>query len=263
MSNSKEDYIREATEKTKQGLADLRQKQTAAALEDYQREQRLKREMQHARDLEELKNKHIKTPGDDRHPAETLWDHAMKVASGAINAGDVNSTHDFRSSMMALLAMYGKMVEAGSVSAEQTFGEFYERKLRDKYGIPLSEAWIGAKSAIRNAIRGNPDIDIPAFQHNLTFKDGKVEIADLVRKDGVPFSKENEINLAFKALVNAWMIENDYTPVGDGKFRHVDGAELTEEKFNELKPSLGEFLEKLENNDLAYEAYEPSSYSPS
>lgn len=274
--------IADAQIKSAEVAADIRKQENEKRLQDYFEAEMLKRRRAYAAAMEELRNSHKVNKGTDRET--TLWDEAMHEADRSLNSGELTSNHDFRSAMMAILAMYGKMNKAANTSVNQTFGEYYNKYVYEQFKDPVGRAWIGLKSKMRDAIRRDGDIDLPTFQHNISFKDGKVDIAALTRKDGAPLvtyerhtngnlkldergqkieKNPNPANEAFKSLVDAWFIENDYMFVRgeEGKYVHVTtGQPLNEARFNELKPSFAEFLKNVANADLSYE--EQPSASP-
>ncbi|KTC93277.1 hypothetical protein [Legionella cincinnatiensis] len=302
MTSSKDDEyakkIAEAQDKSAKAAEELRKQENEKMAQDYMNAQMLKRRMEYAQAMEELRNKHIKGH-DDKGNAITYWDEVNRLADEAMKP-EQNSYQDYRAAMMSLLNMFGKMNKAIAVSREQTFGEFYNKYVYEKNEDPLGKAWIKLKSNMRDAIKGDADIDLPTLHHNVTFKDGKLNVAPLTRKDGAPLvvyerdekgnikyeidqetgkpklddknqpikiiSKEpHPANEAFKALVDAWLIENNYQIVPGEPNKHMNpttGKYLDEEAFNSLKPTLVEFLKNPANAELTFEE-EPQPHSPS
>ncbi|KTD11153.1 membrane-associated HD superfamily hydrolase [Legionella gratiana] len=294
MTSSKdEEYakkITDANEKFAKTAEEIRKQENERIMQDYQNAQMQKRRMEYAMAMEELRNKHKVNKGTDRET--TLWDEAMHEADRAISAGELTNNHDFRSAMMALLAMYGKLNKAIAVSREQTFGEYYNKYVYEKNGDPIGNMWIKLKGAMRDAVKGDGEIDIPALQHNVSFKDGKLQIEPLTRKDGAPLvvyqrdekgnikyemdengkpklddkgqmikvvsTEPHPANEGFKSLVDAWLLEHDYIFVPDepGKYKTIDGKYLDEEEFKRIAPTFGEFLER--TADLTFEDHSPA-----
>ncbi|ARB91331.1 hypothetical protein [Legionella longbeachae] len=299
MTSSKDDdyakKMAEAKEKSAKAAEELRRQENERIAQDYQNAQMLKRRMEYAMAMEELRNKHILHKGTQQET--TLWDEVNRLADEAMKP-EQNSYQDYRASMMSLLNMFGKLNKAMNVSVDQTFGELYNKYVYEKNEDPIGKAWIKFKSNLRDSIKGDADIDLPTLHHNVTFTDGKLNVAPLTRKDGAPLvvyerdekgdvkykiddktgkpelddknnpikivsNKPHPANEAFKALIDAWLIENDYHLVAGETNVYINpknGKYLDEDTFNSLKPSLAEFLKNPANAELTIEE-EPQSPS--
>ncbi|KTD55810.1 membrane-associated HD superfamily hydrolase [Legionella santicrucis] len=299
MTSSKDDEytkkMAEAQEKSVKAAEELRKQENERIAQDYQNAQMLKRRMEYAQAMEELRNKHILHKGTQQET--TLWDEVNRLADEAMKP-EQNSYQDYRAAMMSLLNMFGKMNKAIAVSREQTFGEYYNKYIYEKNEDPIGKAWLALKSKMRDTLKGDADIDLPTLHHNVTFKDGKLNVAPLTRKDGgslVVYEKDQDgkpvyekdakgkpklddkgqpirvvssdphpVNEAFKALVDAWLIENNYQPVPGEPNKYMNpttGKYLDEDTFNSLKPTLDDFLKNPANAELTFE--EEPSHSPS
>ncbi|AUH73129.1 hypothetical protein [Legionella sainthelensi] len=297
MTSSKDDEyakkMAEAQEKSAKAAEEFRREENERITQDYQNAQMLKRRMEYAQAMEELRNKHILHKGTQQET--TLWEEVNRLADEAMKP-EQNSYQDYRASMMSLLNMFGKMNKAINVSVDQTFGEFYNKYVYEKNEDPIGKAWLKLKSNMRDALKGDPNIDLPTLHHNVTFKDGKLDVASLTRKDGaplvvyerdekgnlkyemdektgkpklddknqpikIPSSEPHPANEAFRALIDAWLIENDFQPVPGEPNKYMNpttGKYLDEDTFNSLKPSLAEFLKNPANAELTIEETPPS-----
>ncbi|WP_115707289.1 hypothetical protein [Legionella sainthelensi] len=296
MTSSKDDEyakkMAEAQEKSAKAAEEFRREENERITQDYQNAQMLKRRMEYAQAMEELRNKHILHKGTKQET--TLWEEINRLADEAMKP-EQNSYQDYRAAMMSLLNMFGKMNKAIAVSREQTFGEFYNKYIYENKEDPIGKAWLKLKSYMRDGLKGDPNIDLPTLHHNVTFKDGKLDVASLTRKDGaplvvyerdekgnlkyemdektgkrklddknqpikIPSSEPHPANEAFRALIDAWLIEHDYYKVENepGKYKSPDGKYLDEDTFNSLKPSLAEFLKNPANAELTIEEAPPS-----
>ncbi len=257
-----------ANESSLKGAAQLREEQNKRDLEAYIAEKRKEDQMRYSKWLDELRNKH-KTTSSKTGKESTYWDELNDLADAVINA-EQNAYNDWRSNMMSLLNLFSKLNKAANISADQVAGEAWDRvknpreeswgatKLLGGVINSAGEGYIGFKSKMLHKIKGDGEFNLPALEHKVTFKDGKVEIADLTRADGVPLDKQNQANQAFKTFVGLWLMENDYVPVKDkqGEFqRHPNGEVLDEDTFKKLnadpKTSLATFLK--DNANLKYE----------
>ncbi|HHF7365508.1 TPA: hypothetical protein ACPSKY_000604 [Legionella bozemanae] len=216
-------------------------------------EARFQHQRQWAKVMDELRNSH-KTINKRTGKETTYWDEIKELADEVINS-EQTSINDWRSNMMSLLNLFAKLNKAINISANQVSGEAVDliKQATNSDNTPILRAithpneriYEGVKSAILNKIKGNNDVKIDAFEHKVTFKDGKVDIAPLTRKDGIPFDKENEANKAFKKFVEIWLMENQYVPgpKKDGSYvRFPDGTPLDETEFNNLKKGFSKFL---------------------
>lgn len=225
-------------------------------------EARFEHQRKWAKVMDELRNSH-KTINKRTGKETTYWDEIKELADEVINS-EQTSINDWRSNMMSLLNLFSKLNKAINISSNQVAGEavdlIKQATNSDKTPIlraithPQERIYEGVKSAILNKIKGNNDVNIDAFKHNVTFKDGKVEVAPLTDKNGIPLPKqrgphgrevENEADKAFKKFVEIWLMENQYVPgpQKDGSYvRFPDGKPLEETEFNDLKKGFSKFL---------------------
>lgn len=281
MSTEFEKRRDEANESSVKGVEKLREEQRdkdwQSGLETAQMAQRQK----WAKFMDDLRNKHKLKNRREGGP-ETYWQEVDQLADSMINS-EQNAFNDWRSNMMSLLNMLTKLNKAINISVDQVGGELVDYVKTKTKNVPLIGAifhpneriYQSIKAAIMHRlIKGVGDIASPVLDHKVTFKDGKVNIADLTRDDGVPLSKDNEANKAFKLFVDLWLEENGYEPIlnppGTPRGTPVayknktTGALLDEDVFNDLNndpnTSFSSFLKA--NAKLKYgEQQEPEQNS--
>ncbi len=284
-----ETELKELNELSAKGMAQLREEKNKKDLDEYIAEKRKEEQMKYSKWLDELRNKHKLTKRRDGGP-ETYEEELKELADSVINS-EQNAYNDWRSNMMSLLNLFGKMNKTVNISADQVAGEAWNRlKNPDEENSWLATKLIGnylikgaenkyseVKARMLHAIKGDGDLQLPTLEHKVTFKDGKVHVADLTynqgvqinapQKQGEPKKPENQANQAFRSMVALWLAENDYIPV-DGKpneYKHyASGAVLDEDTFKRLnadpETSLSKFLK--DNANLKYEEQEESRATP-
>ncbi|WP_182393548.1 hypothetical protein [Legionella sp. PC997] len=261
--------LKEFNELSSKGMAELREKKNKEDLDAYIAEKRKEEQMRYAKSMDELRNKHKKT--NERTGKETTYDEELnELADSVINA-EQNAYNDWRSNMMSLLNLFGKMNKTHNISADQVAGEAWDLTKNIPYvGAPLKmkeSLYIPLKGKLVHKIKGDGDLQLPTLEHKVTFKDGKVEIADLTynhgiqinkpQKPGKPQEPENQANKAFRTMITLWLAENDYIPSNKpGEYQHFgSGAILDEDTFKRLnanpQTSLAKFLK--DNANLKYE----------
>ncbi|HHF7375730.1 hypothetical protein [Legionella bozemanae] len=257
MTQNKDELERKKEEANKEFEKDIArinkeesEKKRLASLE----EARFKHQRQWAKVMDELRNSH-KTINKRTGKETTYWDEIKELADEVINS-EQTSINDWRSNMMSLLNLFSKLNKAINVSSNQVSGEALDLIKKATHEMPIVRTithpkefiYEGVKSAILHKIKGNSDINVNALKHKVTFKDGKVEIADLTRVDGIPFDKANDANKAFKKLVDLWLQENDYVMDSQTKIykHHPDGTPLDKDAFEALhsdpNKGFGKFL---------------------
>ncbi|MCW8400411.1 hypothetical protein OQJ26_16655 [Legionella sp. PATHC038] len=278
-----EEQKQEANKTSLEGAEKLRKEQRDkeynAALETEQAKQR----QQWAKVMDELRSKHKLKNRKEGGP-ETYWEEVDQLAEHLINS-DQNSTIDWRSNMMSLLNLLTKLNKAINISSEQVAGEGLDLVKQATRPIPVlghlfhpnEKIYQSLKTAIvHKAIRGKSGIDFPVLEQKVSFKDGKVNIADLTRADdGSSLAadiqrgkEENPANKAFKKFVDIWLEEQGYLPVphaNKGVYRHhATGVLLNEDKFKELNDnrntSFATFLK--DNATLKYDEQKEEQSTP-
>ncbi|KTC90233.1 hypothetical protein OQJ18_04880 [Fluoribacter dumoffii] len=257
MTQSNDEFEKEKKAANKSSLEgmerlrkDERDRQQQADLEAAQMIQRQK----WAKTMDELRNKHkVKTKDGE----STLHEEVQQLADHMITS-EQSSINDWRSNMMSLLNVLTKLNKAVNVSSQQVGGEALDLMKNTTRPIPYVRGlfhpqefiYEAAKSAVLNRVKGDGDFNLPLLEHKVSFKDGKVQVADLTRADGIPFNKENEANKAFKTFVSLWLQEHDYVYDTQAKtyVHYANGTKLDEDVFNELngknKPTnFAKFLE--------------------
>lgn len=193
------------------------------------------------------KDKYIKDPRTGQ--TITLWENAVQKAEEVLNA-DLNSYMDARAAIMSLLKMYSELVKANF----QTM-----RELRAAVGNKVMD-WIflPLKDTISSKLTGNPEIDLPMLQHQVSFTDdNKLKIEPLTRSD--KGTEKGRIDEIFEGMIHMWLKDNDYTPDPQDpvKFVNSNGATLDKATFDRLKDDpdhgLDHFLTE-HNPDLQYKA---------
>ncbi|WP_454783664.1 hypothetical protein [Legionella sp. WA2024007413] len=255
-----DEKLKEFNELSSKGMAELREQKNKEDLDAYIAEKRKEEQMRYAKSMDELRNKHRKT--NERTGKETTYDEELNELADSVINSEQNAYNDWRSNMMSLLNLFGKMNKAHNISANQVAGEAWDLakntpligealKMKESLYIPL-------KGKLVHKIKGDGDLQLPTLEHKVTFKDGKVEIADLTRSDKISLDKTNEANTAFKSMIALWLAENDYTPVQgkpDEYEHYASGARLDEDTFKRLnanpQTSLAKFLK--DNANLKYE----------
>ncbi|KTD68330.1 MULTISPECIES: hypothetical protein [Legionella] len=268
---------------------DQRDKDWQSGLETAQMAQRQK----WAKFMDDLRNKHKLKNRREGGP-ETYWQEVDQLADSMINS-EQNAFNDWRSNMMSLLNMLTKLNKAINISVDQVGGELVDYVKTKTKNVPYIGAifhpneriYQSIKAAIMHKlIKGVGDIASPVLDHKVTFKDGKVHIADLTRADtgaslgdkktadGRLVKEQNEANKAFKVFVDLWLEENGYEPIlnppGTPRGTPVayknktTGALLDEDVFNDLNndpnTSFSSFLKA--NAKLKYgEQQEPEQNS--
>lgn len=191
------------------------------------------------------KDKYIKDPRTGQ--TITLWENAVQKAEEVLNA-DLNSYMDARAAIMSLLKMYSELVKANF----QTM-----RELRAAVGNKVMD-WIflPLKDTISSKLTGNPEIDLPMLQHQVSFTDdNKLKIEPLTRSD--KGTEKGRIDEIFEGMIHMWLKDNDYTPdpQDPAKFVNSNGATLDKATFDRLKDDpdhgLDHFLTEY-NPDLQY-----------
>ncbi|MCW8407389.1 hypothetical protein OQJ13_00190 [Legionella sp. PATHC035] len=253
-----------------------RDKEYNAALETEQAKQR----QQWAKVMDELRSKHKLKNRKEGGP-ETYWEEVEQLADHLINS-DQNSTIDWRSNMMSLLNLLTKLNKAINISSEQVAGEALDLVKQATRPFPVfghlfhpnEKIYQSLKTAIlHKVIQGKGDFELPILEHKVSFKDGKVKVADLTRADRIPLNNENEANKALKKFVDIWLEEQGYipvpnpnAPVNSGKVykHHATGVLLNEDKFNELnndpQTSFATFLKQ--NATLKYDEQREAQSTP-
>ncbi|WP_131794541.1 hypothetical protein [Fluoribacter gormanii] len=274
-----ETELKELNELSAKGMAQLREEKNKQDLDEYIAEKRKEEQMKYSKWLDELRNKHKLTKRREGGP-ETYEEELKELADSVINS-EQNAYNDWRSNMMSLLNLFGKMNKTVNISADQVAGEAWNRlknpdeenswlatKLIGKYLIQGADnKYSEVKARMLHAIKGDGHLQLPTLEHKVTFKDGKVEVANLTHSDGIPLDAANQANQAFKSMVALWLAENDYVLV-DGKpneYKHyASGAVLDEDTFKRLnadpETSLSKFLK--DNANLKYEEQEESRATP-
>jgi hypothetical protein len=263
MPDKTAEQIKKINEDTQKGIKDSNEKQR-----DLDYAQEVNRRLQESRQALEkyrnvLRNKG-KVMGEDGKES-SLWQEIDHFAKRLIDPRR-NSTSDWYSCIMEVLALCSMINEAIATSTMKNLGQAFE-KLRDsKYGSKADQfkeaAWAHTKSWFCDKLSGGKKIDTPSLIHNVTFKDGKVEIADLRRSDAYNMAADNLANEAFISLTRMWLRENGYEPHPDpkqeGVWVHSDTkVPMEQNDFEELKKNhpLATFLE----NSMEKVKYEESS----
>ncbi|PWY55295.1 hypothetical protein DGG96_12570 [Legionella qingyii] len=283
-----ETELKKVNELSAKGMAQLREEKNKKDLDDYIAEKRKEEQMKYSKWLDELRNKHKKI--NERTGKETTYDEELKELADAVINSEQNAYNDWRSNMMSLLNLFGKMNKAVSISADQVAGEAWNRlknpDLENSWaatqgiGYLINKAgdgYTGVKAKMLHAIKGEGELQLPTLEHKVTFKDGKVMVANLTynqgvqinspQKQGEPAKPENQANQAFRSMVALWLAENDYLPVDgkEGEYKHyASGAVLDEDTFKRLnadpETSLSKFLK--DNANLKYEEQQESRATP-
>ncbi|WP_454782392.1 hypothetical protein [Legionella sp. WA2022007384] len=269
--------MKDLNERSAKGMADIREQKNKQDLDAYIAEKRKEEQMRYAKSMDELRNKHRMT--SKRTGKETThWEELDQVVEDVINSKQ-DAFNDWRSNMMSLLNLLKEANTTVNISVEQVAGEGWDMAKNPKEDSWTATKLLGSaihgagdkytevKSKMLHAIKGDGDLQLPTLEHKVKFKDGKVDIADLTRSDGIPLDKTNEANQAFKSMVALWLAENDYATVQNkpGEFEHyASGAVLDEDTFNRLnanpETSLSKFLK--DNANLKYEEQQELHSTP-
>lgn len=258
MTKSKDELESEKEETSKTletDIARVNKEESEKKRQDSLEEARFQHQRQWAKVMDELRQSHFLPKNQRREGGpQTHWDEVKQLADDIINSKQT-SINDWRSNMMDLLNMFAKLNKAINISSNQVSGEALNLIKGATHEVPIVRSithpkefiYEGVKSAILHRIKGDNDIKVDTFEQKVTFnkENGKVEVALLKRKDGIPFNA-SMANKAFEKLVDLWLQENDYVMDSQTKIykHHPDGEPLTEQKFNQLKKGLGKFLEE-------------------
>ncbi|CAM2757910.1 membrane-associated HD superfamily hydrolase [Legionella steigerwaltii] len=227
-TNEFDEKMAEAKESEIKGAEQLRKDANQKAFEQRLTAAQLKAQREWAKFMDEIRQAG-RIKGAREGQPQTYWEEVQQAADYAI-AQDQNSTIDWRSSMISLLNMLAKLNKAINISVKQTGAEvvdFAKRKSRNSaLGVlfhPDEMIYQHLKAAILHRIKGDGELNIPLLQQKVTFKDGKVNVADLTRADGIDLDKNHLANQALKKFVNLWLEENGYV---------YDPQEKTHVKYN-------------------------------
>jgi hypothetical protein len=201
-------------------------------------------------DLDAAARLHDKGFTSDRSGKKiTLWEELDQLADNAINSGQ-EAYNDWRSAMMALLALFAKVVKAMSQSiseATQPMTDKIKQTVREKFVYPLRDKFL-------DHIRGDPTIDLPTLVHDVNMSDdNKLNVGDIKLDGSTP---DREVNRSFETLVNLWLASEGYELAPDDTYVTADAHKtvLTKDAFEALKNDeehgLDTFLES--NVDLQF-----------
>ncbi|HDO7805428.1 TPA: hydrolase [Legionella pneumophila] len=227
--------------KMKEELEQIRKTEIENAMAKEREEVLAQRNRERAEADDNLKKgRYIKDPRTGQ--SITLWESAVQKAEEVLNA-DLNSYMDARAAIMSLLKMYYEMVKANT----QTMKE-----LRAGIGNTIMDWGVfPIKDYIGKKLTGNPEIDLPILQHEVSYTDdNKLKIEPLTRSDkGLTLSEEDEklmkegkiqkgqIDRIFEGMIRMWLKNNDYTPDPNnlGQFVNSHGQTLDKATFDQLK----------------------------
>jgi hypothetical protein len=198
-------------------------------------------------------NEKIKHDGQE----VTRWEAVTMEVKKATHP-EQNAYHDWRAAMMALLAAFSTLVDAGNHSLEGMWKP-YTNKVKQFFHDNIV---VGVKDLLRGPYDLSPLIHKVSMDTN-----GKIDYG-LTRADKQP--EMGDMNAKFKVLVALWLSEHGYTPKPppeEDTYINANKAKLTATEFNRLKSSvngLDEFLNR-ETSLKFQEAVEPqpASSSPS
>lgn len=165
-----------------------------------------------------------------------LWEEVNKKAKLATNLDNVMSYNDWRSAMMALLAMYFTLCKALSQSRSEVFAEI---------GHGALDKIVQGYTKLRQ-YGPKPDVVLPALSHSVSFND-KNEIQfdklELETSDGSLL--DGSLDSFFQKGIVAWLDKCGYEPSKENPNKFLskeDGSELTKAEFDELKNDEGKGL---------------------
>ncbi|AMP89799.2 hydrolase [Legionella pneumophila] len=237
--------------KMKEELEQIRKTEIENAMAKEREELLAKRSRERAEAEDNLKKgRYIKDPRTGQ--TTTLWENAIQKADEVLNA-DLNAYMDARAAIMSLLKMYYEMVKANA----QTMKELRAgigNKIMD-WGIFPIKDYIGKK------LTGDPEIDLPMLQHEVSYTDDKkLKIEPLTRSD--KGEEKGKLDQIFEGMIHMWLKNNDYTPdpSNPGQFVNSHGETLDKPTFDKLKKDdqhgLNHFLTEYDP-DLQYRPRTP------
>ncbi|MGL5742827.1 MAG: hypothetical protein ACRCXC_09940 [Legionella sp.] len=252
MSVSDEEARRKTTSDAAQEQIDANTKKRKREQADedsrYLAERDAKREAAHAGVVDELKNRHkIKDPHTGKDT--TTWDQVLDEADRLLNP-KTNTTVNWTSMMLELLASFKMLFTAIKVSREQLMGK---ASLPVKHFL-AEKVWHKTIDFLLDKIKGHPELELDPLHHNVSLdKNGKLVIAPLkdtkgndlkdpLGPDGAPIADDaRRLNASFKVLTKMWLLENGFReqqgnpgsyvfhrPTKNGAVPIVDGKPLKE-----------------------------------
>ncbi|HAT6832270.1 TPA: Dot/Icm T4SS effector RavY [Legionella pneumophila] len=212
--------------KMKEELEQIRKTEIENAMAKEREEVLAQRNRERAEADDNLKKgRYIKDPRTGQ--SITLWESAVQKAEEVLNA-DLNSYMDARAAIMSLLKMYYEMVKANT----QTMKE-----LRAGIGNTIMDWGVfPIKDYIGKKLTGNPEIDLPILQHEVSYTDdNKLKIEPLTRSD--KREEKGQLDKLFKSMIHMWLKNNDYTPDPNNpdQFVNSHGETLDKATFDKLK----------------------------
>lgn len=200
------------------------------------------------------------------------WDRAMSAANHALEA-DYTTINDYKSAMMALLSMLGKMVKAGNASVNETLWGLGHYVIEGKITPEGLEAGYGRKLLMAGKSLRSPsipeEIKIPKLLHDIKVNNqGSLDI-HLKRSDDGPLNVQLEqgagmdLQKGFNNVVKLWLAAQGYKQVDNSGPFLLNGDQnepLTQSKFDALKSDLDKHLE--DNGVLEYQEEPRSSLQP-
>lgn len=215
-------------DKLKEKLEQIKKEELNQKIAEELRQLSEQREAARMHAMDELMKKSYIT--NSQGQKTTLWNMLDEEVHKAINSGELMSFNDFRAALMSLIHLYGLLVDALN-QTEVEWLQKLEFLVSENLAFP-------AIDAIKKRFRNDPEIVLPALQHNVSYSDdNKLNIAPLIRSD-YPNRLSQALDDVFKESVVFWLQGLGYekNASNPGTFLNTrTGAVLDKDTFNALK----------------------------